>query len=229
MVVKPVDDYRTELELTATFSLDSKKTAFIPVDLQYASACRTTGLGKLLIEKGKEDLGRYRFDRIERLVIPNVQRLLVFFREHKLRIIYVTIGSEMPDYSDTMPHKLPFTTAVNNRAGQREHEILDEIKPLPGELVVNKTTTGAFNSSTIDSVLRTMRIEYCLFAGVSTHMCVESTARDAADRGYKSIIIDDACAANKEDYHNAALVTFQRGFGRVCNTDEVIKELKENL
>ena len=227
MVIRPSEDYITEF--TTTFTLETKKTAFIPIDLQYASACRTTGLGKILKERGKEELGKYRFDRIERVVIPNVQKLLVFFRKHNLRIIYITIGPEMPDYSDILPHELPFTKAVNNRVGEREHEILDEIKPRPGELVINKRTTGAFNSSPIDFVLRTMGIGYCLFAGVSTHMCVEGTVRDAADRGYKSIIIDDACAANKVEYHNNTLITFQRGYGRVCTTDEVIKELAENL
>lgn len=227
MVVKPSEDYKTEF--TTTFTLVPKKTAFIPIDLQYASACRTTGLGRNLKNQGKEALGKYRFDRIEQVVLPNVQKLVAFFRRHQLRILYVTVGSEMPDYSDIMPHKIPFNKAVNNRVGEREHEILDEIKPLPGERVINKTSTGAFNSSAIDSVLRTMGIEYCLFSGVSTHMCVEGTARDAADRGYKSIMIDDACAANKEEYHNAALVTFQRGYGRVCTTDEVIRELEENL
>lgn len=227
MVIKPTEDYKTDF--TTTFTLEPKKTAFIPIDLQYASACRTMGLGKILKEQGKEELGKYRFDRIEQVLIPNVQKLLAFFRKHQLRIIYLTVGSMTPNYSDLQPHKIPFHKSVNNRMGEREHEILDEIKPLPGELVINKTTTGAFNSSPIDAVLRAMRIEYCLFAGVSTHMCVEGTARDAADRGYQSIIIEDACAANKEEYHNAALVTFQRGYGRVCTTEEVIRELEGNL
>jgi nicotinamidase-related amidase len=227
MVIKPAEDYKTAY--TTTFTLESRKTAFIPIDLQYASASRAMGLGKILKEQGKEELGKYRFDRVEQIVIPNIQKLLGFFRKNQLRIIYLTIGSQMPDFSDIMPHKVPFNKATNNRAGRREHEILDEIKPLPGEMVVNKTTTGAFNSSPIDYILRTMEIEYCLFAGVSTHMCVEGTARDAADRGYKSIMIDDACAANKEEYHNAALITFQRGYGRVCTTDEVIKELESSL
>jgi nicotinamidase-related amidase len=227
MPVKPTDDYKTAL--TTTFTLDPYKTAFIPVDLQYASACRTTGLGRHLEEKGKTELGQYRFDRIENVIIPNVQRLLGFFRKHQLRIIYLTIGSRMPDFSDMMPHKIPFTKAVNNRLGEREHEILDEVKPLKGDLVINKTTTGAFNSSSIDQDLRTLGIEYCLFAGVSTHMCVEGTARDAADRGYKCILIDDACGANKEEYHSAALVTFQRGYGRVAVTDDILAELKAHL
>ncbi len=227
MIIRPIEDYKTGF--TTTFTLEPKKTALIPIDLQYATASRTVGLGKILKEQGKEELGKYRFDRIEQVVISNVQKLLTFFRRYKLRIIYITVGSEMPNYSDYLPHRIPFAKAMNNRVGEREHEILDEIKPLPEELVINKTTAGAFNSSTIDTALRTMKIEYCLFAGVSTHMCVEGTAREAADRGYRSIIVDDACAANKEEYHNAALVTFQRGYGRVCITDEVIRELEENL
>ncbi len=209
--------------------LDPTKTAFIPVDLQYASACRTTGLGKIWKEQGKEAMWRYRFDRIEQIVIPNVRRILDFFRRYQLRVIHITVGSQMHDYSDIMPHKVAFRRLLNNRTGEREHEILDEIKPLAREMVINKTTTGAFNSSPIDSLLRTMRIEHCLFAGVSTDMCVEGTARDAADRGYKIVLIEDACAANKKEYHDAALNAIARSYGRVCTTDEVLKELKEAL
>lgn len=219
------EDYK----LKFTFVLEPKKTAFIPIDLQYASACRTTGFGKILKEQGNEELGKYRFDRVEQVVIPNVQKLLASLRKHRLRIIYITVGSEMPDYSDIVPDKLSLTKAFNNRRGEREHEILDEIKPIPGELVINKTTADAFISSSIDSVLRTMGIEYCLFAGVSTQICVESTIRDAADRGYKCIVLEDACADNKEEYHNNALGAFRRFYGRVCTTDEVIKELERNL
>ena len=205
--------------------LDPRKTAFIPVDLQYASACRTTGLGRLWKEQGKEELWKYRFDRIEQIVIPNIRRILDFFRKHQLRIIHITVGSQMPDYSDIMPHKVAFRKLLNNRAGHREHEILDEVKPVSGEMVINKTTTGAFNSSPIDSVLRTLRIEHCLFAGVSTDMCVEGTVRDAADRGYQVVLIEDACAANRPEYHDASVSAIARSYGRVCTTDGILREL----
>ncbi len=227
MVVKLTEDYFADYP--NIFTLEPRKTVLLAVDLQYASACRKTGLGKLLKEEGKDRLGSYRFDRIEQVVIPNVQKLLAFFRKHQLRILYVTIGSHMPDYSDCLPHRRAFTRAKNNRLGEREHEILDEVKPLPGELVVNKTTPSAFNSSPIDSILRAMGIEYCLFTGVSTHMCVEGTARDASDRGFKCILIDDACGANTPEFHNNALLIFQRGYGRVATTDEVIQELEAHL
>ena len=227
MVLRPATDYMTQFK--STFTLEAEKTAFIPIDLQYASACRTTGLGKVLKEQGREEWGKYRFDRIEQVIVPNVQKLLSFFRRQKLRIIYITVGSQMPDFSDYVPRRIPMAKAINNRVGEREHELLDEIKPLPGELVINKTTTGAFNSTSIDLVLRTMGIEYCLLSGVSTHVCVECTGRDAADRGYKTIIIEDACGANMEEYHNNSIITFQRQYGRICETEEVIKELEDNI
>jgi len=226
MIPKLTDDVQA---VSTPDILEPRKTAFIPIDLQYASACRTTGLGKIWKEQGKDAMWRYRFDRIEQVVIPNVRRLLDFFRRHHLRIIYITVGSQMPDYSDIMPHKIPFRKLLNNRVGEREHEILDEVKPFPGELVINKTTTGAFNSSPIDSVLRAMGVRHCLFAGVATDMCVEGTVRDAADRGYNVVLIEDACAANRQDYHNAAVNVIQRSYGRVCTTDEVIKGLEEAL
>lgn len=227
MVQKLTGDYYADYPIV--FTLEPRKTALIVVDLQYASASRTVGLGKLLTEEKKDGLGIYRFDRIENVVVPNTQRLLAFFRKHELRVIYLTIGSMMPDYSDIGIHKRAFTKAKNNRFGLREHEILDEVKPQPGELVINKTTPSAFNSSNIDSALRSMGVEYCLFCGVSTHMCVEGTARDASERGYHCTIIEDACGANKPEFHNNTLLVWQRGFGKVRAVDEVIGELQENL
>lgn len=221
------DDYFARYSVT--FRLNPVKTALICVDIQYGSASRSTGLGKLLAQEGANHLGSYRFERIENFVVPNVQKLQAFFRGNGLRIIHLTVGSMMQDFSDIPLHRREFSRAKNIRIGQREHEILDEVKPLPGELVINKTTPSAFNSSNIDSVLRAMDIECCLFVGVSTHMCVEGTARDASERGYQCVLVEDACGANKPEFHNNTLLVFQRGFGRVSTTDDVITELKAGL
>ncbi len=211
------------------FTVDPRTTAFVPVDIQYGSASRNAGLGRLLASGGKDEIGAYRFERIENVVVPNVQKMLAFFRQHQLRIIYLTVGSALPDYSDILPHKRAFTRAKNNTLGQREHEILDEIKPLPGECVINKTTPSAFNSSGFESALRNMGIKYCLFAGVSTNVCVEGTARDAADRGFNTVIVEDGCAATRPEYHDMTIATFPRTYGRVATTDELLAELKSAL
>jgi len=210
------------------FSLDPKRTGLLVIDMQYATACRQTGLGKLLTESGQEELGSYRFDRIEQWVIPNISTLLSLFRTNRLKVIYVTIGSQLPDYSDLAPHLKSLAEAVGNRKGLPSHEILRELKPEQGEWIVNKTTMSAFNSSPIDSVLRSGGIEYLVFTGVSTNSCIEGTARDAADKGYRCVIAEDACGAGSQKLHEATLENFGRLLGRVEKTETIIRELQEH-
>jgi nicotinamidase-related amidase len=210
------------------FSLDPKRTGLLVIDMQYATACRTTGLGKLLKESGREELGSYRFERIEKRVIPNLLTLLGFFRKNNLRVIYVTIGSQLPDYSDLAPHLRSLAEGVGNCEGLPNHEILRELKPEQEERIINKTKMSAFNSSPIDSVLRSVGIEYLIFTGVSTNSCVEGTARDATDKGYKCIIAEDACGAASESLHEATLENFGRLLGRVEKTGTIIRELQEH-
>lgn len=212
----------------APFTVEPDSTALVVVDMQYATASRTAGLGKTAKELGqaKADALEYRFSRIEKVAVPNIQELLDFFRKNKLRIIYLTNGSEMADYSDCLPHRRRGYESTNSTKGNREHEILDEIKPLPQECVINKTTSSAFNSTNIDAILsKAMGIKYLLFTGVSTDLCVENTARDAVDRGYQCIMVEDGCASAEERFHNTTLMHFREYFGRVETTKDVIKEL----
>jgi nicotinamidase-related amidase len=224
MIPKIKKDYISDY--TATFGLEPDSTALIVVDMQYASAYRHAGLGKRLMDEGKDELVAYRFDRIENVVVPTIKRLVTFSRENHLTIFHITIGSYADDYSDTLPHLKKLFQSSNNRLGRREHEILDELKPEPGEMLINKTTIGAFNSTNLEAILRSYDIKSILFAGVSTNMCVESTARDAADKGFKCVIVEDACGATKQEYHDATLSTFQRLFGKVQSADQVIEELR---
>ena len=227
-IPKPTNDYASEL--TSTFTVESANTVLVLIDLQYASACRTTGLGKKMINEEKRgDIVEWRFNRIEQLLLPNVKKLLSFFRQHKLKVLYVTAGSTMPDGSDAPSHMKALFKATNNYEGTREHEILDEIKPVAGEYIINKTTLSAFWSSGIRSLLHSIGAEYLLFTGVSTNMCVEGTARDAGDIGYKCVMVEDALAASQEELHRTALINFQRFYGRVASTDEILQELRQDL
>lgn len=208
-----------------SFTLDPATTALLIIDMQYASGYRDTGLGCMLREKGLEATGRYRFDRIEQVVIPNIKKLLNYFRQHSLRVIYVTLGSRLPDYSDVPEHLRKMIQDLNNSEGNREHEILDELRPRLGELVINKVTQSAFNSSNIETVLRNMGIQNLVLTGISTSQCVETTARDASDRGFRCVLVEDCCAEDEEDQHNATLRQFARLFGRVARSDHVLTEL----
>jgi biuret amidohydrolase len=219
----PRNDYMNSY--TQAVRLDRERAILILVDLQYASGCRTEGLGRKLTLEHHQEYGQERFDRIEQVVVPNLARLLAFFREQALPVLYLVIGSEHPEFLDVPRHMRKMVGETNNRVGTREHEILDELKPRPGELVVRKTTISAFTSTGIESILRALGRDCLLFSGISTNMCVDSTARDAADRGFECLLVEDCCGAAKLAYHDAALVTFQRLFGRVASSDEVIAEL----
>jgi biuret amidohydrolase len=217
------------VDFVPDFNLDPARTALLIIDMQYASGSRSHGLGRMLGEHGREESGHYRFDRIEQTVVPNIRRLLDFCRQHDLRVMYLTVGSELPDYCDLPPHMRGFAMAVKNTRGNREHEILDELRPEPGEVVLNKTTAGAFNSSPLDMTLRTLGIQDLVITGISTNSCVETTARDAADRGYRCVLVDDGCGAAREELHQATLTSFRRLFGRVAMTEDVLRELEIGL
>jgi biuret amidohydrolase len=207
------------------FGLDPRTVALVVVDMQYASGSRDHGLGRGLKARGQEALGAYRFDRIEQTVVPTIQRLLAYFRQHRLKLVYLTVGSELPDYSDLLPHMRGMASLVGNTEGRREHEILDELLPRQGEAVINKTTMSAFHSSGFERLLRSWGVEQLVFTGVSTNSCVEGTARDAADRGYRCLLVEDGCGAASERLHDASCENFQRLLGRVATSATVIEEL----
>jgi len=203
--------------------------------VQYANCSREYGQGKRLTQSSASDVIKhgyepsgllYRYDRIEKVVLPNLQRLLRFFREHRLKIVFATLGSRMLDFSDMPSHARALCQWANNREGEREHEILDELKPIEGEYIVNKVTFDAFCSSGIDTLLHSIGAEYLVFGGVDTIFCVGSTARSATDRGYKCVLVEDCCATQAESWQRVCMVSYQRLYSRVDTTSTVISELE---
>ena len=217
--------------------IEPRKTALISVDLTYFCAHPDYGNCKMAIGMGQEDRVRYFLDRVEHTVVPNTQKLLNLFRQHGLFIVHLTIGQESPDGSDL---NLVARARADQRArivggpfwpikGSREHSIMDEVKPLPGETVINKMNNSPFNTTNIDQILRERGIEALVIAGVVTNGCVEMTARDASDRGYLCTLVEDACAAYNAHVHVIAIDTFATTYGRVKSTQEIISELQGKL
>jgi biuret amidohydrolase len=205
--------------------VEPRRAALVIIDMQYATGSRVGGLGRKLKADGST-VGDYRFNRIEQSVLPCTLLLRALFNQLKLPVLHVTLGAANPDGSDAPIHLRKLLVEFNNFVGSREHEILDELKPLPGEHVLRKTTIGAFASTNIDSLLRALGAEQLYLAGVSTNMCVETTAREAADRGYLVTLVEDACGTTHEDLHHVTMRNFQRLFGRVRSTDEALGELQ---
>ena len=200
------------------------RSVLVIIDMQHATGSRQGALGRRLKAQGSSTAD-YRFERIERFVVPNTRRLLDAWRAARQRVLFVTIGATLPDCSDAPPHMRKLFVELENYAGSPEHEIIGELRPQRGEAIVNKTSNGAFATSGIDSVLRAWNCDQLYMTGVSTNMCVDSTAREAADRGYAVTLIEDACGTTLAALHEATITNFQRLFGRVRSTDEVLREL----
>jgi nicotinamidase-related amidase len=205
-------------------TVDAARAALVIIDMQYATGSRQGALARKLQAEGSS-VGDYRFDRIERFVLPNTQRLRGHFAALGRPVLHVTVGAALPDASDAPLHMRKLFMEFKNHLGSREHDIVDELKPLPGEHVLRKTTIGAFASTNIDSLLRALGCEQLYLTGVSTNMCVETTAREAADRGYGVTLVEDACGTTHEDLHHNTMRNFQRLFGRVRSTAESLAEL----
>ena len=216
-------------------SLHRDGLALMVVDMQYHDAAAGMGFQAALdvIDPGS---AAYFDDRVERLVVPNITRLVEAFRERRLPIVYLCLGAEHRDLSDMPPRFAAWIRDVERRSGMADlfwrenplYAVRSEFAPRDGDIVVHKTSFGAFNSSNVDEVLHAHGLHTIVMCGISTNCCVETTARDAADRGYAVVIVDEACADYDEAAHDASLKAFCFNFGRVVRSpDDVLSAIDE--
>ncbi|HET7055688.1 MAG TPA: isochorismatase family cysteine hydrolase, partial [Thermomicrobiales bacterium] len=195
-------------------------SALLIIDVQYLDAHPDYGTLAHARELGLSDSYTYYTERLQDLVIPNIQRLQASFRQHGMEVVHVHIESLTT--SGRERGWLYRTLAIGAPRGSREAEILPEVAPVGDELVIAKTSSSPFNSTNIDVMLRNLGIEQLVLVGVMTSGCVESTARDAADRGYDVILVTDACAARTPEMEQKTHEAIGGTFVHLLTTDEVL-------
>ena len=216
----PAEPYEIVMPAPPAPPLDPRQTALLIIDLQYVCASRDHGLGRAARDQGNADALRYRFDRIDEIV-PRVGWLAQGCRDAGVQVIYVRVATGLPDGRDGSPSLRGLWCAE----GSREAEILDELAPQEGDLVLSKKSISAFTTTSIDQTLRHLGIRTLIATGVVTNGCVELTVRDAADHGYHVIVVDDCCGANSEALHLDALERLDRGLLRVRQGEDVLRDL----
>src|SRR6202035_5779097 len=151
--------------------------------------------------------------------------LLDAAREHGTRVIFIqTIHTDETDSAAWVRRSGGTSTAVC-RKGTWGGEFTG-VAPLEGEVVVNKHRYSAFVNTRLDSVLRTYKIENVILTGVSTNVCVESTARHGYMLDYNIVFASDGTAAYSQAEHDASLSVMARYFGVVASAAEVIEAWK---
>jgi biuret amidohydrolase len=223
--------------LVPDFRVDPATTALMIIDMQNRAVKpdQYEGLARILRD-GYPTAGAYYLERLK-TIVPNNKLLLKHFRQQGMRVVFATVGPTLDDGSDMISAFNKGYAEIASQSGMRamfpvgspEHRVIDELAPIKGELVINKTTSGAFNSSGIDITLSHLGIDTLIFTGVVTDACVMVTARDASDRGYKAVLVEDACAGMSKDMHDAAMRSFAIFAGLVRSTAEIIETTTPQL
>jgi nicotinamidase-related amidase len=186
------------------YTFEPAKTALIVIDMQ-RDFVEPGGFGEAL----GNDVS------LLAAIVPTVGKLLKACRGAGMTIIH-TREAHRADLSDCPPAKL---TRGNSKmrigdpgpmgrilvAGEPGNDILPAVAPLPGEIVIDKPGKGAFYATALGEILRLRGITHLIFAGVTTEVCVQTTMREANDRGYECLLIEDATESYFPAFKQAAL------------------------
>ena len=196
----------------------SDHTALLLVDMQ--RAWLDPQFDPHLTEPG----GEYFRSRVRTQVVPNQQRLLNGFRAAQQNVLHTVIESLTADGRDrSLDHKL---SNLNVPKGSPQAQIITELTPAENEIYLPKTSSGVFNSTNIDYVLRNLATRHLIIAGIVTDQCVDMAVRDAADRGYLVTLVEDACATHTAERHDACLNAI-KGYCWITDTQTVLGRLQE--
>lgn len=181
------------------------KTALMIIDMQ-RDFCDLSGY--MHIRGGNVGLAR--------AIVPRIAAVRDACRQVGISVIYTREGHR-PNLSDLPRNKRMKTALAGAEIGsdgplgrlliRGEHgwDFIDELKPLDAEVVVDKAGTGSFHGTDLNDILSNLRVENLIITGVTTGVCINSTVREASDRGYNVLVLEDCCAEPDQQTHDIAI------------------------
>ncbi|XTZ14406.1 cysteine hydrolase family protein [Micromonospora echinospora] len=163
---------------------------------------------------------------IRHRVASYAARLVAATRSRGSLIVY-TQTVHRPGYPDLIANTPFFAMIAEHQAflgGTPQAQIIDELAPEPGDVLIHQVRLSGFFGTELDTVLRGRGMQTLLFTGVATNLAVTHTVFDAIDLGYRPVIVSDACTAATDQAHRASLETL----GQLCavlDTDDILRQL----
>ncbi|MFC7067249.1 cysteine hydrolase family protein [Brucella rhizosphaerae] len=195
------------------------ETAILLVDMQ-----------RIWLEPGldpshpERDADHYFIKQTSGVTIPNNEKLLAAARANGVEVLHTIIQSLTEDGRDcSLDHKM---TPIHVAPSRPEGLPVPSLMPVRDEIMLPKTSSGVFNSTNIDYVLKNLNVRYLIITGIMTDQCVDMAVRDAADRGYLVTCVSDACASATPERHEGAL----KAFGGYCwqaDTQTVVERFNQ--
>lgn len=160
-------------------------------------------------------------------IVPRIKRLLEACRKNKIPVIY-TVYSKTHNYFDrpkTLKYMPSRILGINVDQSQFfiTGSIWEELAPLKNEIIIHKSSYGAFYETPLESILKNLEKDTIIICGTLTNYCCSMTARQAYERGYKVIFGSDVTATHFPDMHEYELKVLRRGFAKVLSSDQIIK------
>ncbi len=194
------------------------QTALLLVDMQ--RIWLEPGLDPDHPERGPD---HYFYRQTAATTIPNNVKLLAAARAHGIEVLHTIIQSLTEDGRDrSLDHKI---TPIHVAPSQPEGLPPPSLAPVGDEILLPKTSSGVFNSTNIDYLLKNLGIRNLIITGILTDQCVDMAVRDAADRGYYVTCVSDACCSITPERHDGALKAFG-GYCWVTDTATVVSRFK---
>src|SRR4051795_13293143 len=209
-------------------TLDLAATAFLIIDMQ-RDFMEPGGFGETL---GND------VSQLARAVKP-IASVLEAARDIGMLVVHTREG-HLPDLSDAPPAKIergapslrigdPGPMGRILIRGEPGHDIIPELYPLDSEVVIDKPGKGAFYATDLDALLRNFGIQHLLVCGVTTEVCINTTVREANDRGYRCVVLSDCCASYFPEFHQMGLAMIKAQgaiFGWVSDSAAAIAAIK---
>jgi len=203
------------------YYLEKEKTALIIVDMQNDFVREGAAL-ELADARARISTVKKLIDAARQFSIPII--FTKFISGPKKTLVWIWSPTINPQVKCCWKNYKRFYPELN---GEREvTDIIDEIKIMDEDYMIEKYAYGSFYNTELEDVLRSLEIEYVIICGAAMPVCINDTVSGAFERQFKVVVAEDATASFDEEFRRFSLKLFAKKYGRVSSVDEIISELK---